>query len=61
MRVRPINKTDAEIKGEWAESGNLYVDSGKAVGPTFKANPVANPRASSPWLLEAGGGRQMVV
>ena len=30
MRVRPINKTDAEIKGERAESGNLYVDSGKA-------------------------------
>lgn len=46
VRVRPINKTDAEIKGEWAESGNLYVDSGKAA--YFKANPVANPEGEFP-------------
>ena len=46
VKVRPINKADAEIKGEWAESGTMYVDSGMAA--YFKANPVANPEGEFP-------------
>lgn len=41
VRVRPINKADSSIIGEWKESGVLYVDS--TMADYFRDNPVADP------------------
>ncbi len=41
IKVRPINKVDSSIIGEWKESGTMYVDS--TLAQYFKDNPVEDP------------------
>lgn len=58
VTVRAVNKFDPEIKGEWAESGSIYVDGTKAA--EFKENPGAagiegGSGAAGEWKQEADG------
>lgn len=44
IKVRPINKVDPSIKGEWKDSGSLYVDS--AMADNFREHPVTDPEGA---------------
>lgn len=57
VEVRPVNRTDQEVKGEWVRSGDLLVDS--AMAAAFQGRPVTgeNGQVISPVWRQASDGR----
>ncbi len=64
VEVRPVNRTDQEVKGEWVRSGDLLVDS--AMAAVFQGRPVTGengqvispvwPAADGRWWYDWGDG-----
>lgn len=57
VEVRPVNRTDQEVKGEWVRSEDLLVDS--AMAAAFQGRPVTgeNGQVISPVWRQASDGR----
>lgn len=51
-RVRPVNTVKAENKGDWAESGSIYVDAEQAAR---NRQSVSDANQASGWILDHNG------